>query len=87
MADRKRLKTLVKKARCVLGYSPDRVEVVGERRMMAKLSSQLENMQDTLTAVGGSFADRLFQTWCVTERYHKSFLPAAVRRYNQRCSQ
>jgi len=39
MADRKILDKLIKKASSVLGCPLDSVEVVGERRMMAKLSS------------------------------------------------
>ena len=83
-ADRKSLNRLVKKkASSALGCPLDPVEVVGERRMMAKLSSLMENMshpmQDTLTALGSSFSDRLLHPRCVKERYRRSFLPAAVR--------
>ncbi len=90
-ADRKRLNRLVKKATSVLGCPHYSVEVVGERRMMAKLSSLMENMshpmQDTLTTLGSSFSNRLLHLRCVKERYCRSFLPAAVRLYIQHCSQ
>lgn len=90
-ADRKRLDKLIKKAGSVLGCHLDPVEVVGERRMMAKLSSMLENnshpLQDTLTALESSFSDRLLHPKCVKERFRRSFLPAAVRLFNQQCSQ
>ncbi|KAI3366238.1 hypothetical protein L3Q82_010054 [Scortum barcoo] len=50
---------LLRRASSVLGYPLDSVEVVGNRRMMAKLSSLLNNtshpLQDTLTALGSSF--------------------------------
>jgi len=75
-----KLNRLIKKASSVLG-SP-LVEVVGDRRMMAKLSSLSENifhpMQSTVTALSSSFSDRLLHPWCVKERYCRSFLPAAV---------
>ena len=50
-ADRKRLDRLTNKASTVLGCPLDTVQVVGERRMVAKLSSMMDNeshpMQDT----------------------------------------
>ncbi|KAI3354884.1 hypothetical protein L3Q82_004552 [Scortum barcoo] len=65
----------------------DSVEVVGNGRMMAKLSSLLNNtshpLQDTLTALGSSFSERLLHPRCVKERYRRSFLPAAVRLHNK----
>ena len=86
-ADRKRLNRLVRKASSVLGSPLDTVEVVGDRRMAAKLSSLLDNvshpLQDTLSSLCSSFSDRLLHPSCLTERYRRSFLPAAVRLYNQ----
>ena len=62
-ADGKRLNRLVRKASYVLGSPLDTVEVVGDRRMAAKLSSLLDNMshplQDTLSSLCSSFSDRL----------------------------
>ena len=91
-ADRKRLDKLIKKASSVLGCPLDSVQVVGERRMIAKLSSLMDNvshpMQDTITALSSSFSDRLLHPKCVKERFRRSFLPAAVRLFNnQHCSQ
>ncbi|XP_078255787.1 uncharacterized protein LOC144593702 isoform X2 [Rhinoraja longicauda] len=87
----KRLDKLVRKASSVLGCPLDSVQVVGERRMMAKLTSLLDNdthpMQDTVTALSSSFSDRLLHPKCVKERYRRSFLPAVVRLHNQHCSQ
>ncbi|TWW53905.1 hypothetical protein D4764_0186440 [Takifugu flavidus] len=61
--DRKRMDRLVRRASSVLGCPLDSVEVVGNGRMMAKLSSMLNNtshpLQDTLTALGSSFSERL----------------------------
>lgn len=60
----------------------DPAELVGERRMMAKLSSLMEStsdpMQDTLTALSSSFSDRLLHPQCVKERYHRSFYTAVI---------
>ncbi|TWW56196.1 hypothetical protein D4764_08G0001830, partial [Takifugu flavidus] len=78
---------LVRRASSVLGCPLDSVEVVGNGRMMAKLSSMLNNtshpLQDTLTALGSSFSERLLHPRCVKERYRRSFLPAAVRLHNK----
>ncbi|KAI3360040.1 hypothetical protein L3Q82_014368, partial [Scortum barcoo] len=62
--DRRRMDRLVRRrASSVLGCPLDSVEVVGNGRMMAKLSSLLNNtshpLQDTLTALGSSFSERL----------------------------
>ena len=90
-AGRKRLDKLIKKASSILGCPLDSVQVVGESRMMDKLSSLLVQesrpLQDTISALGSSFSNRLIHPKCVKERYHRSFLPAAVRLYNQHCSQ
>ncbi|TWW59246.1 hypothetical protein D4764_06G0007760, partial [Takifugu flavidus] len=69
--DRKRMDRLVRRASSVLGCPLDSVEVVGNGRMMAKLSSMLNNtshpLQDTLTALGSSFSERLLHPCCVKE--------------------
>ena len=66
------------------------MQVVGERGMMDELSSLLVQeshpLQDTISALGSSFSNRLIHPKCVKERYRRSFLPAAVRLYNQHCS-
>ncbi len=91
VADRRKLDKLIKKASSVLGCPLDLVEVVGERRMMTKLSSLMNNdshpMKDTLTALESSISARLLHQKSVKEGYCRSFLPAAVRLYNQHCSQ
>ena len=85
-ADRKQLNRLRRKASSVLGSPLDTVEVLGDRRMAAKLSSRLDNvshpLQDTLSSLCSSFSDRLLHPRCLTERYRRSFLPAVVRLYN-----
>ncbi|CAM4584620.1 unnamed protein product [Leuciscus chuanchicus] len=90
-ADRKRLDKLIRKASSVLGIPLDTVQEVGERRMVAKLSSLLQNASHplyvTITSLSSSFSHRLIHPKCLKERYRRSFLPAAVRLYNQSCSQ
>ncbi|TWW59880.1 hypothetical protein D4764_06G0014100 [Takifugu flavidus] len=85
--NRRRMDRLVRRASSVLGCPLDSVEVVGNGRLMAKLSSMLNNtshlLQDTLAALGSSFSERLLHPRCVKERYHRSFLPAAVRLHNK----
>lgn len=57
----------------------DTVLVVGERNMIAKLSSMMDNnsqaMHETLTALEGSFGDRLHHPGHIQERHHGSLLP------------
>ncbi|TWW76569.1 hypothetical protein D4764_13G0012310 [Takifugu flavidus] len=70
--DRRRMDRLVRRASSVLGCPLDSVEIVGNGRMMVKLSSMLNNtshpLQDTLTALGSSFSERLLHPCCVKER-------------------
>ncbi|TWW74578.1 hypothetical protein D4764_14G0005810 [Takifugu flavidus] len=67
-----RMDRLVRRASSVLGCPLDSVEVVGNGRLMAKLSSMLNNtshpLQDTLTALGSSFSEWLLHPRCVKER-------------------
>ena len=72
VADRKRQERLIKKASSVLCCPLEAVEVVGDSRIVAKLSSMMDDsshpMQDTLSALNSSFSDRLLHPRCVTER-------------------
>ncbi|KAI3377254.1 hypothetical protein L3Q82_009158 [Scortum barcoo] len=74
---RRRMDRLVRRASSVLGCPLDSVEVVGNGRMMAKLSSLLNNtshpLQDTLTALGSSFSERLLHPRCVKESAKHEF--------------
>ncbi|KAI3365844.1 hypothetical protein L3Q82_000830 [Scortum barcoo] len=74
---------LVRRASSVLGCPLDSVEVVGNGRMMAKLSSLLNNtshpLQDSLTALGSSFSERLLHPRCVKERCSSEARQAARR--------
>lgn len=91
IAKMKRLDKLIRKASSVLGIPLDTVKEVGERRMVAKLSSLLENdtnpLYEMVSALRSSFSDRLLHPECLREQYRHSFLPAAIRLYNRSCSQ
>ena len=84
--DRKRLNKLVRKASSVLGCPLESVEGVGERRMLAKLTSIRDNtshpLHQTVEALSSSFSGRLRHPQCRTERYRRSFIPTAVRLFN-----
>ncbi|CAI5677697.1 unnamed protein product [Oreochromis niloticus] len=73
--DRKRLNRLIRRASSVLGCPLDPVEVVSDRRMVAKLSSLLDNishpMHETVTALSSSFSGRLRHPRCGTERFRR----------------
>ncbi|XP_055367950.1 uncharacterized protein LOC129604646 [Betta splendens] len=87
--DRKRLDRIIRKSSSVLGCTLDTVQEVGERRVLAKLTSIMDQvshpLEDSLSALESSFSSRLIHPRCVKERYRRSFLPAAVRLYNQNC--
>ena len=84
--DRKRLNKLVRKASSVLGCPLESIEEVGERRMLAKLTSIMDNtshpLHDTVGALSSSFSSRLLQPRCRKERYRRSFIPTAIRLFN-----
>ncbi|KAI5100278.1 hypothetical protein C0J45_9264 [Silurus meridionalis] len=85
---KKEIDKLIRKASSVLGIPLETVQEVEERRMLAKLSLLLENISHplykTVSSLSSSFSDRLLHTKCLKERYRRSFLPAAIRLYNQR---
>ncbi|XP_054872156.1 uncharacterized protein LOC111569300 [Amphiprion ocellaris] len=84
--DRKRLNRLVRRAGSVLDCSLDSIEEVGERRMLAKLTSIMDNpshpLHDTVGSLSSSFSSRLRHPPCKKERYRRSFIPSAIRLYN-----
>ena len=85
--ERKNLDKIIRKSSSVLGCPLDSVREVGDRRVLAKLRSMMDHeshpLQETLSALESSFSDRLILPRCVKERFHRSFLPAAVRLYNE----
>ena len=84
--DRKKLDKIIRKSSAVLGCPLDSVREVGDRRVLGKLMAMLSHgshpLQDTLSALSSSFSDRLIHPRCVKERFRRSFLPAAVRLFN-----
>lgn len=84
--DRKRLNKLVRRAGSVLGCPPETIQEVGERRMLAKLISIMDNtshpLHETVRALSSSFSGRLLHPQCKTERHRRSFIPSAVRLFN-----
>lgn len=86
-ANSRRLDQLIRRTCSVLGCPIEPVEVVGERKMMAKLLSILESdshsLKHTLSELRSSFSERLIHPQCVKESYHRSFLTAAVKVHNQ----
>ena len=84
--DRKRLNRLVRRAGSVLDCPLDSIEEVGERRMLAKLTSIMDNpshpLHETVGALSSSFSSRLIHPRCKKERYRRSFIPTAVRLHN-----
>ena len=87
ISDREELDEPIRKPGSILSCALDPVEVVGERRMLAKLASIMENtshpLQETVAALASTFSDRLLHLRCGKERYRSSFLPTAVRLYNR----
>ena len=75
-----------KGAGSVLDCPLDSIEEVGERRMLAKLTSIMDNpshpLHDTVGALSSSFSNRLLHPWCKKERYRRSFIPTAVGLFN-----
>ncbi|KAK3567883.1 hypothetical protein QTP86_027321, partial [Hemibagrus guttatus] len=84
--DRKRLNKLFRRPSSVLGCPLDLVEEVGERRMLAKLRSIMNNtsypLYGTVEILCSSFSSRLLHPQCRKEHYRRSFIPATVRLYN-----
>jgi len=69
-----------------VGQQLDSLEAVVERRMRDKLKSILDNpshpLHDELWQMRSTFRHRLIPPRCKTERFRRSFVPAAIRLYN-----
>ncbi|KAI3377878.1 hypothetical protein L3Q82_009015, partial [Scortum barcoo] len=72
--DKKRLNRLIKRASSVCGCPLDSIEVMGERRALAKLSTIMDNtshpLHQTVGALSSSFSNRLRHPGCRKERFH-----------------
>lgn len=82
------LNKIIKKSSSVLGCPLDSVQEVGAEGSWSNTSMlDLEShnpLQDALSALESSFSVRV-QPHCGKEHFHRSFLPATVRLYNQHC--
>ncbi|KAI3363597.1 hypothetical protein L3Q82_001229 [Scortum barcoo] len=74
--DKKRLNRLIKRASSVCGCPLDSIEVMGERRALAKLSTIMDNtshpLHQTVGALSSSFSNRLRHPRCRKERFRSS---------------
>ena len=78
--DRKRLNKLVWRTSSVLDCLLDSTDVVGERTMLAKLTSIVDNtshpLHRTVEALSSSFSSRLLQPQCKKITDHSSTQPS-----------
>ncbi|KAI3375677.1 hypothetical protein L3Q82_003980 [Scortum barcoo] len=76
--DKKRLNRLIKRASSVCGCPLDSIEVMGERRALAKLSTIMDNtshpLHQTVGALSSSFSNRLRHPRCRKEHFHSLIL-------------
>ncbi|KAI3367570.1 hypothetical protein L3Q82_026417 [Scortum barcoo] len=74
--DKKRLNRLIKRASSVCGCPLDSIEVMGERRALAKLSTIMDNtshpLHQTVGALSSSFSNRLRHPRCRKERFRSN---------------
>lgn len=91
ISDRKWVDKLIRMASSILGWPHEHVEVVGERRITAKLLSILDDdsqpLQQTLTKVRSSFSERLIHSKYMKEWYVGRFFQAGIRLHKQHYSQ
>lgn len=83
--DKRRLEKLVKRASSVVGSSLDSLEAVVERYTQKKVEAIIRHTDHPLHIIldqRNSSSGRLTSLRCRTERYRRSFLPAAIRVYN-----
>ncbi|KAI4896520.1 hypothetical protein NFI96_029536, partial [Prochilodus magdalenae] len=82
-----KLNKLVKKAGSVIGLKLDTLEVVAEKRTLNKLLAVMNNAFHPLHCAvekqRSTFSGRLRQLRCAKERRVRSFLPTAIRLYNE----
>ena len=76
--DTGRLNRLIKKASSVVGQSLDQIEILVGRR----LASTGHPLHDTLMDLHILRHGRFTMPQCRTERFRRSFIPAAVRYFN-----
>ncbi|KAI3372489.1 hypothetical protein L3Q82_022977 [Scortum barcoo] len=83
--DKKRLNRLIKRASSVCGCPLDSIEVMGERRALAKLSTIMDNtshpLHQTVGALSSSFSNRLRHPRCRKERLLQVLHPKHCQTY------
>ena len=84
--DKNRINKIIKKAGSVIGLPLDSLETTIAKRTKTKLNSILcfdcHSLYPVFDALRSSFSNRLIMPPCSTERFRKSFVPAAVKYYN-----
>ena len=87
--DKNRINKLIKKAGSVIGLPLDSLETKLAKRLRTKLCSILSfeahPFFGIFEALRSTFSGRLRMPVCSTERFRRSFVPAAVRFYNDYC--
>lgn len=87
LEDRNKLNKLIKKAGSITGMCLSTVEHILEERIMRKVNSVMlkddHPLYSLLVRSGRSL--RLLMPNCSTERFRRSFIPAAIRLFNKNC--
>ena len=85
--DLKRINKLIRKAGSVLGVTLEPLELIVQKRMLHKLMKMMKDsshpLHQTVIKQKSVFSERLLQVHCRSERYKRSFLPAAISLHNQ----
>lgn len=85
--DRNRINKLIKKSSSIIGLSLDSMDIILDKRMRAKVQTVLalkdHPLHSIFSGLKSSFSERLVMPRCSTERLRNSFVPAAVRFYNE----
>ena len=88
--DAGRLEKLIKKAGSVVGTELECVTSVADKRTLSKLLTIMDNgnhpLYSTITQQKSLISWRLRSLTCKTDRLNKSFVPRAIRLYNQSLS-
>ena len=87
--DKNRINKIIKKAVSVIGLPLDSLETTIAKRTKSKLNSILSfeghPLYPVFYALRSSFSNRLLLPSISTERFRKSFVPAAVNYFNDHC--
>ena len=80
---------IVKRAGSVIGKRQEKFEEIYNKRVLKKLLTILENdrhpLYSTFCECKSTFSKRLNLPKIVTERFRNSFLPQAIRIFNDQC--